>query len=481
MALQFTTIEEPSFARGIDARSSENQIRDGFVRDLVNADIVEGRVTKRKGYVDYTGKIPFRVVSYRQENNTPVGTTDRLYFTFDTSVDLSRLTSSPLLVYGRSSNIPVSGSNPFTVAGDTFRYYTEWFSNITKTIPACGPAPTYTPAIGSLSAPLNEHNIPSTDIFVNTGIKPFGSSATSLTNTQFLPEATINNSTYEITIPYTNGDIEPKPTFVFYKDGRTIVGETYSHAVTLPIAGPNPYTITINQATHQLNSSDIRYQLYKKVGPTWVSVKADVVTINQSSSEVSLTLVGPPAELNGDYKVLLATVPVDQATDFTYTGSNIVLTDISSPFVLYTLYSQSGSTLTEILPDEVVYDDTAKTLTIAFSPTVTGLASMRLHYDYGSVRANELYVDSVDEIGATLSDPTPQLTVYGLDHATAYGNEKEVDRRGWVTHLDSYRSPSTTHMVAGLGGNLFAALRRDQMVTREGTALPMAEIGRAHV
>ncbi len=68
---------------------------------------------------------------------------------FDGSIDLARLTGSPLLVYGRSSNISSGGFRPFTTAGDTYRYYPTWFSNITKTIPACGPAPTYTPATGS--------------------------------------------------------------------------------------------------------------------------------------------------------------------------------------------------------------------------------------------------------------------------------------------------------------------------------------------
>lgn len=475
MPLQFQTVEEPSFGRGIDARSAENQIRDGFVKDLVNADIVEGRVRKRKGHADFAGKIPLRVVSYRQENNSPLAP-DRLYFAFDGSIDLARLTGSPLLVYGRSSSITAGG--PFTTAGDTFRYYPTWFSNITKTIPACGPAPTYTPAIGTLSAPVSEHNISSTDIYVGVAVRPEGESITSLTNTHIGTVPAINQSTYEITVDYVNGSIVPQSTFIFYQDGRPVVGETFSQTVVLPQLAPAlPYTIEISQATHQLNSSNIRYQLYKEDSGTWLAVKPDSVTVNQATGLVSITVANDTntTQLDGNYKVLLAAVPSDQAIDLTYTGNDIIITGVDNPFILYTLYEVAGSTLSEVIPDEVEYSDTAKTLTFSFTGNLTpfNLTTLRLHYSYGTIRANELYVDSVDNFSTSLSDPSPQLTVYGLDHATIYGSEKEVDRKGWVTHLDSYRSPTTTHMVAGLGGNLFAALRPDQMYTSGGSPLPM--------
>jgi len=96
MTLQYTTIDESSFAYGIDARSAENQIKAGFVRDLVNADIIEGRIRKRKGFTGYAGELPLRVTQYK----TTAGTPGKLSLVFDGSVDIARVESTPILVTG---------------------------------------------------------------------------------------------------------------------------------------------------------------------------------------------------------------------------------------------------------------------------------------------------------------------------------------------------------------------------------------------
>ena len=473
MPLQFQTVEEPSFGRGIDARSAENQIREGFVRDLVNADIVEGRVRKRKGSADFAGKIPLRATSFRQ------ALPDKLYIRFDSSVDLSRLTGNPLLVYGKSSTITTGG--PFTTAGDTYRYYDNWFTNITKLIPACGPAPTYTPATGTITADVSEHNIQTSDIFTGLAGKP--GNVTNLTNYNFFADTTIDSTNYAITVDYTNGTPNAIDTYLFYQNGTPIVGEIYAGTVTVSTS-----TISIDQPTHNLNSTNIRYSLFKEDGSDWRKVIPDNFSVNQSTGEVTITLNGDPTERAGDYRVLLATVPQSQTIDTnlssvsstiptlndgSFTGT--VISNVESPYLFYTFYERNqlnSNVLDEIFPDEIWYDDDNKRVEVVFSNESDG-KNVIIHYDYGTIRANELYVISAD-IGTTTSDPTPQLTVYGLDHTTIYGSEKEIDRRGWVTHLDSYRSPSTTHMVAGLGGNLFAPLSPGQMYPSSGTVLPMA-------
>jgi hypothetical protein len=433
---------------------------------LVNADIVEGRVRKRKGSADFAGKIPVRVTSFRQVG----GATQRIYFRFDSSIDLSRLTSSPLLVYGRSSNI--NDANSFSTSIDRARYYTEWFTNITKVLTAN--------TTGTITADVSEHNITTSDIFTGLAGKP--DTATNLTNYSYLADTRINASTYAINVDYTNGTPNDIDTYLFYRDGTPIVGEVF---VKDSITGAS--TITILQSEHNLNSTNIRYTFFKQDGADWVKVTPDGFSVNQSTGAVTITLAGAVA---GTYKVILATVPQNQTVDtnlgnvtsqipFAFTGetnfTGAVINDVTQPYLFYTVYEKNALNpvvLDEIVPDEVWYDDVNKKLELRFDPTTAG-KNIVVHYDYGTIRANELYVLG-NSLSVTNSDPVPQLTVYGLDHSTIYGSEKEVNRRGWVTHLDSYRSPSTTHMVAGLGGNLFAALRPDQMYAQNGLPLPMA-------
>ena len=467
MPLQFQTVEEPSFGRGIDARSAENQIRDGFVRDLVNADIVEGRIRKRKGHADFAGKVPVRVSSFRQT----VSPVQRLYLRFDSSVDLSRLTGSPLLIYGRSSNINDAGS--FSTTDDLAKYYPTWFTNITKILAAN--------TTGTITSPVSEHNIQTSDIFTGLAGKP--ATATNLTNYSFLSDTAIDSLNYDIDVTYTNSTANDVETYLFYSNGSPIVGEIF---VKDNITGAP--SVTITQGTHGLTSTNLRYTFFKQDGSSWVKVIPDEFSINQTTGDVTITLVDGDTSPTPDiYKIILATVPQNQTVDtnlgsvtsqipFAFTGetsfTGAIITNVDQPYLFYTIYEKSGSLLNEIMPDEVWYDDVNKQLELRFRNESSG-KNIVVHYDYGTIRANELYV-SATGLSVTNSDPTPQLSVYGLDHSTIYGSEKEVNRRGWVTHLDSYRSPSTTHMVAGLGGNLFAALRPDQMYSRDGiTALPM--------
>jgi len=463
--LQFQTVEEPSFGRGIDARSAENQIRDGFVKDLVNADIVEGRVRKRKGHADFAGKIPVRVSSFRQDAGT-----DRLYFRLDSSIDLSRVGSSPLLVYGRSSTI--APTNPFTSGVDSYRYYPEWFTNITKVLLG--------ETTSTITADVSEHNIQTSNIFTGLAGKPVG--ATNLTNYSFLADTRIDASTYAIDVDYTNDNVADIDTYLFYRDGTPIVGEVF-----VKDGIPAANTIEILQSEHNLNSTNIRYAFFRQEGTDWLKVIPDGFSVNQSTGKVTITLAGT---VSGTYKAILATVPQNQVVETnltTITNSQIpvsftgeisfdgtILLNIDHPYLLATIYEKNvldNAVLDEIMPDDIWYDDVNKQVELRFAPGTAG-KSIVVHYDYGTIRANEFYVTD-GSITTTASDPAPQLSVYGLDHTTVYGSEKEVDRKGWVTHLDSYRSPNTTHVVAGLGGNLFAALRPEQMYAASGSPLAM--------
>jgi hypothetical protein len=114
--------------------------------------------------------------------------------------------------------------------------------------------------------------------------------------------------------------------------------------------------------------------------------------------------------------------------------------------------------LSEIIPDSAEYNELEGSWSLTYEHgTSPEPGTVQVIYEYGTIRANEFCVDDASVLTEE-TDDTPQLSVYGFDHATIYGEDKKVNRRGWVNHIDSYRSPTTTHMVAGLGGNLFSAL-----------------------
>jgi len=153
MPYQYTVVDEKAFPYGIDARSAENQIREGFIRDLVNADIIEGRIRKRKGFFSYAGNVPVRVTSLRYENP------NKIYFTLDSSIDLSRVSSTPLIAYGRS-NLSAT-TNPFPSSGG-LRYYPSWETSLRKVFLAN--------TTGSISSLQVEHNISTTNMFVGLAL-----------------------------------------------------------------------------------------------------------------------------------------------------------------------------------------------------------------------------------------------------------------------------------------------------------------------
>lgn len=494
MALQYQNIEEPSFSRGIDARSAENQIRDGFVRDLVNSDIVEGRARKRKGFANYAGNLPVRVTAVRQIGSP----TNKTGFVLDRSIDLSDVDIAPLLVYGKYSG---------SIANNSVAYYPQWETSIKKafavtdtttttgtgtssatinvvstanfgatgTIIYNGTAYSYTgktstsftgvsPVITygageviseqtTITVPVAEHNIDSPYIYTGTilyAVPGLNEEVIHVDGTE------INNSTYDINLSYFNYTGQAEEVYVYYKDGRPVLGETAvidatgtTTTITIPATGPTG---------HNLSLGNIIYQLYEDVGTGLVRVVPDSAFLNSSTNELTITPGNP-----GNYVVLLFSAPVSQSATISpslYTGPGdedyrITLSNVTSRYIFSNIYHDS--TGEEILPDSVLYNGSTQTLTFTFAKASyeANPGALRVYFDYGSVRANEITVTGPN-VNAYYTDP--QLTIYGLSHSDIYGQGKDNLRRGWANHIDSYRSPTTTHMVAGLGGNLFAAL-----------------------
>lgn len=440
MALQFTSVEEPSFSRGIDARSAENQIREGFVRDLVNGDIVEGRIKKRKGYEAFAGNVPLRVVTYRQPE------AGRAIVSLDSSIDLSRVEGRPILLYGRTSSTHAS-PNPFTSGVDRTWWFTDWETNLRKY---------FNTGSGSITATSVEHSIPSTDMYVgvseNVGYSP---SVDTLSGELLTTSIDIDNSTRLITVNYTNNQATNVPVFLYYLDRTTVDGTTYSKSDTTASAGVS--TFSVLASAHGLSTSNILYQLYQydSVNSKWIQCFPDSFTCS-SIGDITYSVT---ADSGVTFRIVLSSVSDSQVVEG---GESITLVNQPNSYLFYTCYNGGN----EIKPDTVQYDDDEKTVVFTFSGEEVP-NDIRICYEYGLIRTNEIYLDDADfgagpiaspSFSSTFTDSVPQLTLYGIGHDIAYGDNKRNFRRGWVNHIDSYRSPDNVHMVAGLGGNLYAAL-----------------------
>lgn len=436
MPLQFTTIEEPTFARGIDARSAENQIQAGFAKDLVNVDIVEARIRKRRGYHSHAGQIPVRVRQMTQ-------VTGELRFVLDSSIDLARISSGPIMVYGKSGAV-TSGNGPFTVDGNNVRYYDNWASNLRKTF-----------LLGSNSFTVlqTEHNIPTDQMFVGLSLSSEGETLSG--ENTFSQAVKVSKGTpANISVDYVNSTGVTQSVFLYYRDQQPVIGKSYTHPFS--VAAESSAPVTVSAATHGLDNYSIVYQLYEDDGTDLIQIKPDEFTVDADSGLVSVT-VNNTYLVPKTFRLILASVPLAQTKTSISTAlpQSYTIQNIESPFLFYTLYLRTGNILQEVIPDTLSFNDSTKELILEWNGPQGG--TLEFYYEYGSVRANELRVVDATAVGSSV-DLAPQLSIYGLDHALLYGNDKKVNRRGWVNHLDSYRSPLTTHVVAGLGGNLFAAL-----------------------
>lgn len=466
MPLQFTTIEEPSFSRGIDARSAENQIRDGFVRDLVNADIVEGRVKKRKGYAPFAGNIPLRVTRYFQN------ATNKAIVSLDSSIDLSRVESRPILLYGKTSTEAVSANDPFSDDINHSCWFTKWETNLRK-IFLKGGLP-----VKSITATPAEHSIPTQSMYVGVS-ENNPNSATDVLTGELLTTSVTIESDRTIRVDYVNSRTTDVPVFLYYLDRTPVAGTTFTSA---EFSGSEQ---VVSAFDHGLSTSNIMYQLYQKDGSSWIQSKPNAFYAKADGS-VKVVVDNPEGKT---FRLVLSAVPDSQTGEG---GNGFTLTNQANSYLFYTCYETltagpeyaAGYLFSAVEPDTVQYDDEDKATTFSFD--TSQLVNIRFVYEYGIIRTNEIYLSSAapsSDIGASTRSPTspafsemddadtaPQMTLYGIGHDVAYGDQKRQYRRGWVNHVDSYRSPSTAHIVAGLGGNLYA--EREQELAPTNFVMP---------
>lgn len=445
--IQYITSSDNDFSGGIDARSAENQIQPSYVKDLVNGSVLEQRVRKRVGYQGYAGNLPVRVIAASSDAGTK-----EITFTLDTaiainsSVNLLSVRSNPLVIYGKTNVTAnptgVMGAGTFTYSTNTGRYYSG-FLNKSRKIFVSNPSPQ------SFVVPATEHGIASSNMFVGVV-----ASTDPLTNSNQLIDSdsiSIDESSFAITVGYTNGSPTDQPVFVYYSQQDTSAGVSY-------VASGTGTSVSIPAATHLLSNFNIVAQCYSDSGTALTQILPDSLTIN-SVGQVDITF-----NSSITYRVLLSaadpTQIVTQSVGPNATGL-LTVSNTSSDFLFYSIYEQSGTSLSLVQPDQITHDATTQTSSIQLTNSTSLTQTYKVYYEYGQVRSNQLVV--VDPLVTnSITDTHPEMTIWGLDHSEIYGATKS-DRAGWVTHIDNYRRQGESRIMTALGGNLFGAYLQDEL------------------
>lgn len=423
-------------------------------------DTVGDRLRKRKGYQGFAGGIPVRVQSFEQTaSNT------ELCLVLDSSIDLTAVRSSPLVVYGRSSDLAANG--PFTTAADSSRYYAFWTPRTRKTFSAA--------TTGSVTVSNSEHQL-------STGLAYLGvvesTSFSDLSNSLIdVTSLRINRTTYLYTLDYTNSGSSPVSVIPYYLSrtavaGTIFVGSNSGASTTFSVASGATTTHTITAGNHGLTNFNIVARVYQTrtdgaafgAATEYELVRPDTLTVDPSTGSVAVTITnGSSASQN--YFLILSTPSLNQVITGSLIASatsSVTIEAATSPFTFLGCYVEQtpGGILEEVIPDSVTYDADTQDITISLVNGSTTARNVVIYYEYGVARSNQLCV--TDALVATdHTDSRPQLTVWGLDHSEIYG-EKE-NREGWVTHLDSYRRQGEERLVSGLGGNIFAERLRSEI------------------
>jgi len=438
MAKQFTTLNESSFAGGIDARSAESTIPEGYAEDLVNVDVVEGRLRKRKGYQGYAGNLPVRVekVEYTAE------ATGNILITLPDGVNLEATTPTPVVVQGRLGSNS-GGTQDFVAGTDAAHYYPTWTTRLRKVL--------QTPT-DSVVIDASEHAQGTASLLVGFGVS---SSPTTLDYTTQIPDTiSTDTGTLDITISSSQSPSDIT-SFIYYQANATVAGSRYGAAL-VSVGSP----VIIPAVTHGLANFNIIYQLYSVSGSTRTLVVPDALEINSSTGAVTVDV---PA---GTYYILLATTEIaTKQSTVIPAGSIGTLTflDVTSPWIFNNTYSQSGSTYSSIIPDSVTYNAALGTLVVSMLNSSPASIMVSSYIGYGVTRSNQMVLDAVVSATPAYTDSSPQLTVWGLDHTTIYN--ASLPRPGWVTHVDSYRRPGEQRLVSGLGGTEYAARSYSEIST----------------
>ena len=430
----YQTVLEKDFSSGMNKLASEDAVPPTFVEDLENMNPnAQGYVEKRKGYEPYAGFLPLRV--YKAERISG----NQLCFYFDeltggtATIDFSTLKSNPVMLYGTST----------LLAGSVPRYYST-FTVDPRVI------------LGAQSI-LNAAEIGATsrDLFVGLGYNAPEREGTKNNEIVYADSIIVNSSTFDVTVgPIVNISV-PVKCFVYVKDHKTVAGESWAATRSEDTAGSG--TFTVGQATHQLNTQNYITRYYNPT--TGEEIFPDSVTVTGSTIVAQFTGQDNPDSV----RFVIAAIPEIDVGTATIQDNSVNASrkfPIAADFAFFEVYQKAGASWTRVLPDKV---EVVNQEAFVYLTNETGLSvELKILWERASVRTNKL---CVTDVGSNGVDTSPQLCLYGLDHAKLYPGSPK--RSGWVSHLDSYKSEGENYLVAGLGWNLFKAVYDSSLPSRQ--------------
>jgi len=450
MAFQYQTIRETDLGAGIDQQSAENRIPEGFSEDIENADPKPtGYIAKRTGYQGYAGHLPVRVkeIIYSDAN------TDNITLILDDSIEMPIGQSQPLVILGKTSGDNTGDVGDFPTGSDSIKYYPGFTSDIRKPV---------LPGTNSIVISQSEHDINTKYIFVGSSES---TATTNNSNSQFKPDSiAIDGLSSDITITSTNNTGGSFNGFFYLSDKTAVAGSVYqSLGNAIPDGGS---TVSISAGTHALDNNNLIVKVYQNVSGDLTEVIPENVYLNDNTGDVDVQ-VNNNTGLAIDVDIIISTAPTSNfltgSVAASSTESIVINTSVTggSDFAFIACYLETPPSviLEQIIPDSIVADAAAGTITVTFTNNNATGANFEIYWEFATISTNSIKITgAVIDIADAFADDRPQLTIWGLCHADIYGTRDA--REGWVNHIDSYRAPGENRVISGLGGNLYAARLR---------------------
>ena len=433
MASQYQQISITDLSKGIDQRSSPNAIPEGFAEDLRNVITNStGQLAKRPGYEGFYGYLPMRIIQV-------VHTGNQITFSLDSSIDVSRTVSSPIVVYGKLSGTR-SGDWSTTNNGE---YYTS-FTDSTRT--------TLTAALDTVDVPQTIHGVATDEVLIqiHQATNPGGKD-----NTLIIPSITIPNAAaFDVTVA---GTIEEDISFY------TLIAEPetgYVHG-DVEITASTTADITITAGTHGLSNFNIIPQVYLLSGTDYIQLPLPDVELDTSTGTVTVSITN--SDLSSIFiRVILSSALATNAEFKTITAgtTDTIVISTSNPFNFIATYQSVGTTSTLVMPGSAIYDEAAQELTITITNSGTSTQYFRVYWQEATIMSSSVTVTDNGDVSTNYTDTAPQLTMWGISHEDVYPASDYQE--GHVNHIDTYRSDTQSRVIAGLGGNIFGSYTRSE-------------------
>jgi hypothetical protein len=423
VAYEYQTISFKNFGLGINAKSSPNELADGFSERLTNIDINLSSLVKRRGYQGYAGWLPLRV---REAQHTA---DEKLKLFFDGDVSFVNSGVVPLVVYGRLDNNLTATGTPveFTTGSDTAHYY----STFTGSIPYTFTAPSGT----------------------GTGFNP-GSNDQLFFVTQRSTLAGTGNSSWFYADTYTVDSVSPFDGAVTWSGLASDIDvfvSSYNFTGTAGRELVHTYT-TISPNVEGIDISSLDnltpvIQCYYDNAGVWTQFIPDAITIDQS---LGLADVATSFPSTTDIMILFYAPDTSDVVETTVSsGGGTVVIPTTYDFFHFTCYSANSM----LLPDAVDYDAATQQATYTFSALPINTPVTVCFMPTG-VQSNFITLDTPGDT-SVYSDTRPQLTVWGFNQGDLYAADAPNGAK--VMHIDSYRREGEQRLMAGINGVLMRA------------------------